>query len=82
MVVVEAQELLVNGKSPLEKWLPFEVGVFKEEKLASGVGKKAKLESERAEASRKKRPGEKVGYIEAQGVRRWTVKFQPKGANQ
>jgi hypothetical protein len=79
MVVVEANELLVNGKVPLEKWIPFEVGVFKEEMLPSGVGKKAKLESEKATASRKEHPGKKVEYIEAQGVRRWTVKFQPKG---
>ena len=79
MVVIEARELLVNGKIPLEKWVPFEAGVFKEEMLPSGVGKKAKMESERATASRLKHPEKKVEYIEAQGVHRWTVKFQPKG---
>jgi hypothetical protein len=77
--VIEAEELLVNGKTPLEKWVPFDVGVFKEEKLPSGVGKKAKLESEKAAASRKEHPGKKVEYIEAKGVHRWTVKFQLKG---
>jgi hypothetical protein len=79
IVVVEADELLVNGKSRLEKWLPFEVGVFKEEMLPSGVGKKAKLEAEKAAASRKERPPEKVEYVEATGVHRWTLKFQNIG---
>lgn len=79
VVVVEAKELLVNGKVPLEKWVPFEVGVFKEEMLPSGVGKKAKLESEKAAASRKEHPGKKAEYIEAKGIHRWTIKFQNKG---
>jgi hypothetical protein len=79
IVVVEAEELLVRGKVPLEKWLPFEVGVFKEERLPSGVGKKAKLESEKDAAAKKAHPGRKAEYIEAKGVRRWTVKFKNVG---
>jgi len=78
-VFVEAEELLVNGKIPLETWLPFEVGVFKEKKLPSGVGKKAKMEAEKAAAAEKERPRGKVEYIEAKGVHRWTVKFQNNG---
>lgn len=75
---VETEKLLVNGEIPLEKWLPFDVGVFNEEELPSGVGKKAKLEGERA-TDRKEHPVEEVKYVEAKGVRRWTVKFQNNG---
>ncbi len=74
-----ADELLVNGKTPLEKWLPFEVGVFKEERLSSGVGNKAKMESEKAAAGQKKYVSGTVEYIEAKAVRRWTIKFQNNG---
>lgn len=61
----EADDLLVNGKVPLEKWLPFEVGVFKEGKWPSG--------------SARRQSWEKVKYIEAKGGHRWTLKFQNKG---
>jgi hypothetical protein len=72
IVVVEVDELLVNGKTPLEKWLPFQVGVFKQKNLNGGLVS--------GDFSRPA-PGEKVEYLEAQGVHRWTVKFQNPGEN-
>ncbi len=78
----EAEELLVNGKVSLEKWIPFDVGVFKEDKLPSGLGTKATKEAVKANAAvenEKAHPREKVEYIEAKGLHRWTVKFQNIG---
>ena len=74
-----ADELLVNGKIPLEKWLPFEVGVFKNEKLLSGGLTKFGMEAKKAAAAEKEHPRRKVEYVEAKGAHRWTIKFQNKG---
>ena len=92
IAIVEAQELLVNGKIPLEQWLPFRVGVFKQKKPGAGevgtramtdsfgnVGDAEKLRSE-AENGGKRTviPREKIEYIEVQGVCRVIAAFPPE----
>jgi hypothetical protein len=74
-----ADELLVNGKIPLEKWLPFEVGVFKDETVLPGFSKKFGMEAKKATAAEKRYSPKEVEYIEVKGVHRWTIKFQNKG---
>ena len=69
----------MNGKIPLEKWLPFEVGVFKDEKLPSGGSTKFAMEAKKATAAEKEYPHRGVEYVEAKGVHRLTIKFQNKG---
>ncbi|HLW63855.1 MAG TPA: hypothetical protein VKS79_00960 [Gemmataceae bacterium] len=81
IVVIEAQELKVNGKTPLEKWLPY----------ATTSGEKVKVGEHELNTdwknldwdpkrfrSRDDYPKEKVEEVKAEGIRCWTVKFQQK----
>ena len=81
IVVLEARELKVNGKTPLEDWLPYKttsgekVKVAKQELLIDW--KNLNWDANKS-ASRDDYPKEKVEDVKAEGFRRWTVKFNKK----
>ena len=80
IVVIEARELKVNGKTPLEKWLPY--AVTSGEKVK--VGRQQNIDwknldcDEKTYKSRDDYPKEKVEEVKAEGIRSWTIKFQKK----
>jgi hypothetical protein len=80
LTVIEAQDLKVNGRTSLHTWLPFRATSDKQVKLIEGKGADKDLDwdAEKRE-SRTDYPSEKVENVEAQGVQRWTVKFEPQG---
>lgn len=77
IVIVDAKELLVNGKNPLEKWLPFTVGIYKAVKPSENMNNHTGVRADN-EDKQPQNAQEKVENIEAKGSHRWTVKFQPK----
>ena len=82
IVAIEARELKVNGKTPLEKWLPYGTTSGKKVKVGSQAlninWKNLDWDAKRL-GSRDDYPKEKVEEVKAGGFRRWTVKFQQKG---
>lgn len=76
--IVEAQNVLVNGKVPLEEWLPFRIGVYKRSELSDDEAKwLSESRTRHAYGDAVSKPGEQVEFIEARGMRRWTVKIAP-----
>ena len=84
IMVLEARELTVNGKIPLDKWLPYDTmsgekvtvcdeAIIFQFKILHGEAKKP--------GDRDGYPKEKVEEVKAEGFRSWTVKFQHKGVN-
>jgi hypothetical protein len=81
LVVLEARELKVNGKTPLEKWLPYATTSSEKVKVGSrelNIDKKNLDWDAEKHDSRDDYPKEKVEEVKAEGVRCWTVKFQGK----
>lgn len=78
IVVMEARELKVNGKTSLEKWLPYATTSGKEVKVALNIDWKNLDWDAKRLGSRDDYPKEKVERVQAEGFRRWTVKFQRK----
>jgi hypothetical protein len=81
IVVMEARELKVNGKTPLERWLPY--GTTSAEKVK--VARQAlTIEFKNLDWDQKKHekrddyPKEKVEEVKAEGFRCSTVRFQQK----
>ncbi|HEY7215920.1 MAG TPA: hypothetical protein VIC28_14940, partial [Thermoanaerobaculia bacterium] len=82
IVVIESRELKVNGKTPLEKWLPF--GATNGEKVkvvgsttVNGAWKSLDWDG-KSLGSRENYPKEKVEEVKAEGFRSWTVRLQKK----
>jgi hypothetical protein len=82
IVVIEARELKVNGKTPLEKWLPY--GTTSGEKVkvvgsetVNNAWKSLDWDDKRL-GSREDYPKEKVEEVKAEGFRSWTVRLQKK----
>lgn len=80
ITVVEARDLLVNGKCPLENWLPFRIGLYGRKDLSADeireldlVGSMGGFQNNEVVSQ------EKVEFIEPKGIQRWTIKFDPKG---
>ncbi len=78
LTVLEADNLLVNGKTPLDEWLPY--------KTMSDAGAKADRmdffkPKTAGEIERRKKeeqlPKEPVESIQATHIRSWTARFQP-----
>lgn len=78
MVVVEARELKVNGKTPLEKWLPYETTSGKDVRVsAATLGAGGRNLDWDAKRFRKRDDYRKevVASVKAEGVRSWTVRW-------
>jgi hypothetical protein len=85
IVVLEAVELMVNGMTPLEKWLPYDTMCGESVKvgdtaLKSG-GNRVDWDTEKQER-REDYPKEKVEEIIAKKVRSWTIKLDRKDQNK
>ena len=80
IVVLEATDLKVNGKTPLEKWLPYGITSGDKVKVKAEAFLSSKYLDWDAEKSRKRDdyPKEKVDDVKAEGITSWTVKFQDK----
>ncbi len=75
-IVAEAKELIVNGTTPLEKWLPYNVTANKD--VTVSVADYQGLDwDETKHQPREDYRKEKVRDIRARGWRRWTVQFLP-----
>lgn len=80
ITIVEARDLLVNGKCPLEKWLPFRIGIFGRKDVSADEIRELNLVDSRGGFQNNEVVSqEKVEFIEAKGIQRWTIKFDPKG---
>lgn len=79
--VMEARELKVNGKTPLEKWLPYATTSSEKVKVGSKQlnwdWKNLDWDAKKS-ASRDDYPKEQVEEVKAEEFRSWTVKFQKK----
>jgi hypothetical protein len=76
--VWEASELRVNGRAPLERWLPYGTLCGKEVSVpASAMGRWENLDwdAERCQG-RQDYPKEKVGKVTATVITRWTVRLR------
>lgn len=80
IVVQEASELRVNGKTPLEKWLPYGVTSGKNVKVGLDIDWiNLDWDAEKS-ASRTDYPKEKVKEVKAELLRSWKVKFKQQDA--
>ena len=79
LVVLEAQELIVDERTPLEKWLPY--GTMSGQSVeATRTGDFKNLDwSEERGRPRDDYPKEKVKLVQARASREWEVKFRPRG---
>lgn len=78
IAVMEARDLKVNGKTPLEKWLPYDTTSGKKVKV-SEAAKQTYLDYDyKKYKNRDDYPKEKVEKVTAEGIRTWTVKIQHK----
>jgi len=79
--VMETRELKVNGKTPLEKWLPYAT-TCDEKVMVRPLGILATWTDLDWDATKRGKrddyPKEKVENVKAEGFRFWTVKFQQK----
>jgi hypothetical protein len=81
IVVLEARELKVNGKTPLENWLPYRTTSGEKVKVAERalrIDWKNLDWDDKKLAGRDDYPKEKVEDVKAEGFRHWTVKFNKK----
>jgi hypothetical protein len=81
IVVLEARDLKVNGKTPLEKWLPYAMTSGEKVKVGRqelNIDWKNLDWDAKKLGSRDDYPKEKVEEVKAEGIRSWTVKFQQK----
>jgi hypothetical protein len=69
--------LRVNGKIPVEKWLPFPTMSAKNVLVESEDFENLDWDKKRG-GRRIDYPKEKVENVKAEGIKRWTVKFKPK----
>jgi hypothetical protein len=80
MDVLEARGFLVNGKTPLEKWLPYPTLCAAKAKIS----RQAQIEWGNLDWDREKLrkrddyPKEQITEIKAEGVRRWTIPLEGK----
>jgi hypothetical protein len=81
VTVFEARQLKVNGKTPLDKWLPYKSTSSKKVKVASiALNTEWKNLDWDAENLRERDdyPKEKVEVVKAEGLRRWIIRLQQK----
>jgi hypothetical protein len=79
LVVLETPELTVDGKTPLEKWLPY-VTMSGKSVVAERTGDITDLDWDpKRRDSRDDYPKERVEFVRAEKAREWTVKFRPRG---
>ena len=75
---MEARELKVNGKTPLDKWLPYDT-MCDEKDTVGTVRAWPNLEWDmKNDRPRNDYPKEKVEEVVADGVHRWAVTLEPK----
>jgi hypothetical protein len=79
--VWEVQQLKVNGKTPLEKWLPYDTTCGKKVKIGWEMltvdWKNLDWDREKL-GSREDYPKEKVEDVRAEGIRSWSIKLPMK----
>jgi hypothetical protein len=73
-VVWETPVLKVNGKTPLENWLPFRTTSAKKVKVTN----RSQDLSDTTPRTKQHYPKDHVEKVKAEGFRIWTVKFRPK----
>jgi hypothetical protein len=85
LVVLESLDLKVNGKTSLEKWLPFVATSGAKVSVSEWVfrmgGKSLEWNPKRNDY-RQDFPNEKVQDVTAEGLRIWTLEFLPKNGKQ
>lgn len=76
--VWEVRALLINGKTPLEEWLPFNTASqATTHSLKDRSGESRRLEfDQNTNQIRTDYPQEKVKFIEARGIRKWNIPFK------
>jgi hypothetical protein len=74
-IVATAPELIVNGQTPLEKWLPYNVTADKHVAVQASTDTTYLDWDEKHHRPRQDYRAEKVRQIKANGFRRWSVRF-------
>jgi hypothetical protein len=77
IVVLEAEELKVNGKTPLERWLPYDTmcGEMVEVNERAQINWRNLDWNAEKLGSRQDYPKETVEIVQANGTHRWVVRF-------